>query len=178
MSLLQPDHIYSYSQLTSFDECPYSYYLQRIEGLQQKSNAFAEQGTFIHDLIDQWAKGLIPAEDLPEEYKKNYADAVITQFPRMLAARGYTEKTYESGLRYFENFDQFDDLDIIDTELKFKTDIAGRPFVGIIDMIAKDKATGEFIVLDHKSKSLNSFQKDENNMYRQQLLYSKHVYEK
>ena len=178
MSLLKPDHIYSYSQLTSFDECPYGYYLQRIEGLQQQSNAFAEQGTLIHDLIDQWAKGLIPAEDLPKEYKRRYPEEVVTQFPRLLAARGYTEKSYDAGLRYFENFDQFEDLDIIDTECKFKTDLAGRPFIGIIDMVARNKDTGEFIVLDHKSKSLNSFTKDEDNMYRQQLLYSKFVYEK
>lgn len=177
MSLLKPDHIYSYSQLTSFEECPYGYYLQRIEHLQQAPNGFAEQGTLIHELIDEWAKGLIATEDLSEEYKRRYPDYVVTQFPRMLAAKGYAEKTYDAGLRYFENFDCFNDLKIIGTETEFHTDIAGRRFVGVVDMVAEDKDSGQLVVLDHKSKSLNSFKKDEDNMYRQQLLYSKYVYE-
>lgn len=178
MSLLGDNHIYSYSQLTSFAECPYSFYLQRVEHLPQKSNAFAEQGTLIHDLIDQWAKGELKKEDLVSEYKRRYPEEVVTQFPRLLAARGYVEKSYDAGLRYFESFDEFADLEIIGTETKFKTLLCGRPFIGIVDMVAKDKATGELIVLDHKSKSLNSFKKSEDEMYRQQTLYAQYVYEK
>ena len=177
MSLLEPDHVYSYSQLTSFEECPYSFYLQRMERLPQKSNGFAEQGTLIHDLIDKWAKKELTKEDLVPEYKRRYPEEVVTQFPRMLAAKGFVEKTYDAGLRYFENFDEFSGLEIIGTESKFKTLICGRPFVGIVDMIARDIETGELIVLDHKSKSLNSFNKSEEEMYRQQTLYAKYVYE-
>lgn len=177
MSLLKPNHIYSYSQLTSFAECPYSFYLQRVEHLPQKSNGFAEQGTLIHDLIDKWAKGELQQSELVPEYIRRYPEEVVTQFPRILAAKGYTEKTYEAGLRYFENFDAFEDLEIIGTETEFKTDLCGRPFVGIIDMVAREKATGALVVLDHKSKSLNSFKKNEDEMFRQQLLYSKRVRE-
>lgn len=177
MSLLKPNHIYSYSQLTSFDECPYSFYLQRVEHLPQKSNGFAEQGTLIHELIDLWAKKELTKDQLVSEYIRRYPDEVVTQFPRVLASKGYVEKTYEAGLRYFENFDEFEDFEIIGTETQFKTELCGRPFVGVVDMVARDKATGELIVLDHKSKSLNSFKKNEDEMYKQQLLYSKYVYE-
>lgn len=177
MGLLRENHIYSYSQLTSFEECPYSFYLQRMEGLPQKSNGFAEQGTLIHDLIDQWAKGLLTKEQLPIEYARRYPDEVVTQFPRILAAKGYVEKTYDAGLHYFETFDEFEGLKIIGTETKFKNNICGRPFVGIVDMIAEDQKTGELIIVDHKSKSLKSFMKNEDAMFRQQLIYSQHVYE-
>ena len=177
MGLLKDKHVYSYSQLTSFDECPYSFYLQRIEGLGQKSNGFAEQGSLIHDLIDQWAKGILKKEDLVPEYVRRYPDEVVTQFPRILAAKGYAEKTYEAGLRYFETFDEFKGLKIIGTETKFKNLICGRPFVGIVDMVAEDEKTGELIVVDHKSKSYKSFTKNEDAMYRQQLIYSQFVYE-
>ncbi len=177
MGLLKDNHVYSYSQLTSFDECPYGFYLQRIEGLPQKSNGFAEQGSLIHDLIDRWAKGELKKEDLVPEYIRRYPEEVVTQFPRLLAAKGYVEKTYDAGLRYFETFDEFADLHIIGTETKFRIELCGRPFVGIVDMVAEDKNTGELIILDHKSKSLRSFQKSEDEMYRQQLIYAQYVHE-
>ena len=65
MGLLGENHIYSYSQLSSFDECKYGFYLQRIEGIEEQSgNAFAERGTLIHDLLDQWAKKILTKEDI------------------------------------------------------------------------------------------------------------------
>lgn len=178
MSLLRPNHIYSYSQLSSFDECPYGFYLQRIEKMEQVQNAFAEQGTLIHDLLDKWAKGELTKEQLPDEYERRYPDEVLCSWPKMLAAKGYAEKTYNQGLEYFQNFDEFRGYDVIATEEKFRTDIDGRPFVGVVDMVLRDQVTDELIVLDHKSKSLNSFRKNEDEMYRQQLLYSKYIKEK
>ena len=50
-----------------------------------------------------------------------------------------------------------------------------RPFVGVIDMMLRELSTGDLIVCDHKSKSLQSFKKDENEMYRQQLIYSTYI---
>lgn len=178
MSLLKDNHIYSYSQLSSVSECPFGFYLQRIERAEQQSNGFAEQGTLIHDLLDQWAKGELTKEQLPEEYARRYPEEVVTKFPRMLTAKGYAEKAYNLGIEYFENFDEFAGYTIISAEEKFETEIDGRPFIGIIDMILKDDLTDELIVLDHKSKSLTAFKKSEDEMYRQQLLYAKYVHEK
>lgn len=177
MSFLREGHVYSYSQLSSFDECPYGFYLARIERAEQQSNGFAEYGTLIHDLLDQWAKGEVSKENLPLEYTLRYPGEVVTQFPRMLRAKGYAEKAYRQGLEYFENFDGFEGYTIIAAEEKFKTEIGGRPFVGVVDMILRDNATNELIVVDHKSKSKTAFRQAEKEMYRQQLLYSKYVYE-
>ena len=96
----------------------------------------------------------------------------------MLTAKGYAEKAYNLGIEYFENFDEFAGFTIIETEEKFETEIDGRPFIGIIDMIVRDDVTDELIIVDHKSKSLSSFRKSEDEMYRQQLLYAKYVHEK
>lgn len=177
MGLLRDNHVYSYSQLSSFDECPYGFYLSKIERAEQQSNGFAELGTLIHDLLDQWAKGEVAIEDLPKEYERRYPDEVVTRFPRMLAAKGYAEKAFRQGLEYFENFDGFEGYTIIAAEERFKTEINGRPFVGVVDMIVRDNTTDELIVLDHKSKSKTAFKQAEKEMYRQQLLYSKYVYE-
>lgn len=177
MSLLSDDHVYSYTQFSAFDECPFSFYLNYIDKAEKKSNAFSEQGTLVHDLIDKWAKGEIPIDQLPAEYERRYPQEVVTQFPRLLAAKGYAEKSFEQGLAYFETFNGFDGYQIVETESRFKTDIGGKPFIGIIDMVLRDELTDELVLLDHKSKSLASFKKAERAMYRQQYLYSKHIYE-
>lgn len=179
MGLIEENHRYSYSQLQTVSECPYSFYLQKIEhaeGLVQ--NAFASQGTLIHDILDKWGKGELTIEQMPEEYTARYYKEVTQPWPKMLASKGYAEKAYALGLEYFRNFDGFDGYEIVDTEQQFETEIEGRPFIGIIDMILRDKSTGELIVNDHKSKSLAAFKKAEHEMYRQQYLYSKAVYEK
>lgn len=178
MSLLKEDHVYSFSQLETFNTCPYSFYLSKIEHEEQVNNIFAEQGSLIHDLIDRWAKGEYKTrEELAEQYCLRYAIEVITPAPRRLAAQGYEEKTFKLGLDYFKNFDFFEGYKIIGTETKFRTDIAGRPFVGVVDMICEDLKTGEMIILDHKSKSLSSFKSSADEMYKQQYLYSKYFYE-
>lgn len=183
MGLMNEGHVYSYTQLSSVSECPYGFYLERIEKNETVSNAFAEQGTLIHELIDEWARKKLTKEQLPEEYEKRYSDTVVTQFPHILAAKGYTEKAYLLGLDYFRHFDEFAGYTILGTEEKFKIDLplsdgTTRPFVGIIDLILQDDATGELIICDHKSKTKSSFRRSEDTMYRQQLLYAAYIKEK
>lgn len=178
MGLIDKDHVYSYSQLTSFEECPYNFYLQKIDEDVSKEdmadNCFAKQGSFIHDLIDKWAKGKIQASKLPEEYEKLYAKKVGTDWPAYLGS-DFIEKTYLDGLNYFRNFDEFKGYDIISTEQMFKMPICDRMFNGYIDMILRNKITGDLIILDHKRKSLSTFAKEEKKMWRQQYLYSNYV---
>lgn len=175
-------HIYSYTQLSTCAECAFCYYLTRIEKVDSASNAFSESGTLIHDILDQWAKGLIKKEDMVKEYERRYSEEVVTKFPRMLAAKGYAEKAYNLGLRYFEEFDEFAGYKILASEERFMIDIqmpdgTTRPFTGVIDLILQDELTEEIIICDHKSKSLSSFKKEEDKMYRQQLMYAAYVKE-
>lgn len=184
MGLLPDNHVFSYSQLSSFDECSYAFYLQRIEGLQeQASNAFAERGTLVHDLLDQWAKKIITKEEMLIDYERRYGNEVVTAFPRMLAAKGYAKKAYQQGIDFLENFDEFKGYEVLSAEEKFTIDLpltdgTTRPFIGIIDMMLRDVKTNDLIICDHKSKSMTSFKKDEDKMYRQQLIYSTYVKEK
>lgn len=184
MGLLKDGHVYSYSQLNSFDECSYGFYLQKIEGIQEESsNAFAERGTLIHDLLDQWAKEKLTKEQMLEEYERRYSLEVVSAFPRMLASKGYATKAYDQGVEFLKNFDEFDGYKVLSAEEKFKIDLplsdgTTRPFVGIIDMMLLDLNTNELIICDHKSKSMSSFKKNEDKMYRQQLLYSAYVKDK
>lgn len=179
MGMLNDNHIYSFSQLQSFSECPYAFYLQKIErNPDMVQNAFASQGTLIHDLLDLWAKKELTLEQLPAEYERRYPLEVVEAWPRMLASKGYAEKAFQLGLDYFKNFDEFKGFKVISAEERFKIEVEGRPFVGIMDMLLEDEETGELVLTDHKSKSLSAFKKAEDEMYRQQYLYAKYVQEK
>lgn len=184
MGLLGDNHTYSYSQLSSFDECKYSFYLQRIEGIEdQASNAFAERGSLIHDLLDQWAKKILTKEQMLSEYERRYAEEVVTAWPKMLASKGYAKTAYDKGIQFLEGFDEFKGYEVLSAEEKFEialplTNGETRPFVGIIDMMLREKSSGDLIVCDHKSKSMQSFKKDEDHMYRQQLMYTLYIKQK
>ena len=177
MSLLNEDWVFSYSQLSGFDECPYSLYLEKIEkNPTVLSNGFAEYGTLIHDILDEWAKGIIDRDEMVPVFKARFGREVLTPFPRRL--RDYKEKAFDLGVKYFEDFDSFEGYEIVSSEDKFRNKICGRNFVGIIDLVLRNKETGKLVVVDHKSKSLATFKKEEDHMYRQQYLYSQYVYEK
>lgn len=183
--MLESNHRYSFSQLSSFSECPFSYYLSHIEEPrpEEAPNAWAEQGTLIHDLLDKWAKGELKKEDLAPEYSRRYGEEVVTAFPRMLASKGYAEKTYQQGLEYFENFQGFPGYEVVAAEEKYEmpirlTDGTERPFIAFIDLVLREEKTNGLVVVDHKSKSLATFKKEREKMYRQQYTYDFFVHEK
>lgn len=178
-------HVYSYSQLSSFSECPFSYYLGHLEEPrpEEAPNAFAQQGSLIHDLLDKWAKGELKKKDLPKEYEKRYYAEVTAPYPPMLASKGYAEKAYAQGLDYFYNFDEFAGYEVVSAEEEFYTDItltdgSKRKFLAYVDLVLRDEFTGGLIVCDHKSKSWATFRKTRDTMYKQQYLYSYFVHEK
>jgi len=183
MSLLKTNHCFSYSQLSSFSECPFAYYLKHIEGQKDQPNGFSEQGTLIHDILDKWAKGQLKKPELAAEYERRYPEEVITSFPRMLASKGYAEKTYLQGLEYFKNFDEFIGYDIVSAEEGFRmplrlADGTERPFVAYVDLVLRNQVTGGLVVCDHKSKSLTTFKRERDTMYKQQYLYAFFIHEK
>lgn len=181
MGLLRDNHVFSYSQLSSFDECPYCFYLQKIEKTENiASNAFAEKGSLIHDLLDKWAKKELTKEQMISEYDRRYGEEVVTAFPSVM--KGYAQKAYQSGREYLENFDEFAGYKVISAEEKFTIDLplndgTTRKFTGIVDMILRKEWTNELIICDHKSKSADAFKKAEKDMWKQQYLYAQYVCE-
>ena len=51
-------------------------------------------------------------------------------------------------------------MEILSVEERFELDIRGNPFVGIADLVLRDKRDGGIIVIDHKSKSMQSMKKE------------------
>ena len=79
------------------------------------------------------------------------------------------QKYFDAGLDYFDHFDGFgDNIEILTVEERFEIKIGEYIFVGVADLVVRDRNTGEITVIDHKTKS-NSQMKKDIQTYRKQL---------
>lgn len=176
---ISDDFKWSFSKLSLYETCPRAFWLQYLQKppLPQQQNAFAEFGTLCHSLLEEYAKGELTADQLTDEYVKRYPNVVVHNFPPY--PKGYDEKTFDQGLAYFESFDGFgDDFEVVSTEQKFTLKIGGYTFVGIADLVLKNKTTGTFITIDHKTKSESSMKKEIGTYRKQLYLYAENVFRK
>lgn len=157
--------------------------LQYIDRVPQDGNYFSDYGTWAHQLLEQYAKDQIPCFALAEAYEDGYDEAVTHKPPPF--PKGMAEKYYDAGLRYFESFEGFgDEWEIAEVdgqpavECRFEINIGGYPFVGVADLILRHKVTGDIMVVDHKSKSKNSMDKELNTYRRQLYVYAAFIKEK
>jgi len=71
-----------------------------------------------------------------------------------------------------------DQYEIIGVEDEFVTEIAGYKLIGYVDLILRDKNTGEITIVDHKSKSVKRLQQDWDELVLQLYIYAHYVHEK
>lgn len=165
---------WSFSKLESYEHCPMMFKLAYIDNVKEQGNGFSDFGTLCHEILEGWANGSIPFFAMAEEYESRYDKAVVNPFPPF--PRGMANKYYEQGLAYFENFDEFDGkYDILEVEDKFTFEIDGYTFVGIADLIVRNRETGRIEVIDHKSKSMATMKKDLPTFRKQLYIYAHHV---
>ena len=169
---------YSFSALTSFEECPAMFAMTYLADpkIEENNNAFAEYGTLCHDLFDKYAKGELCDFELASEYESRYPDEVVHNFPPY--PKNYAEKVYNLGLQYFQEFEGFgDQYEIVASEQMFETTICGHKFKGIIDLILRNTVDDTIVIVDHKSKSASGMKKDFSTYVKQLYLYSVYVKE-
>ena len=177
MCNLPPNFKFSFSSLETFSHCPMAFRLQYIERVPQMENSFAQYGSLCHKLLEEYEKGDIPEYLLGEEYARRYDDAVTASWPPF--PKGMPQKYYEQGLAYFENFEGFGgQYEIISVEERFELNIGGYTLVGLADLVLRDRETGEITVIDHKSKSSSTMQKDLPAYRKQLYIYAAYVKQK
>lgn len=186
--LILDEMTWSFSRLSSFEQCPYGWYLRYIEEADRVySNFFSEFGSYCHALLESYLKGNTPIYELPQEYAKGYNDAI----PNADEYR-WNDNYYADGEAYFE-YGVSDlelylaDKEIIGVEKEIRTDIAGYPFVGYIDLVLRQRGdNGGYIIIDHKSakypykknsEPLKGSEKKCQDYKRQLYIYSKAIYE-
>lgn len=172
---------WSYSRITSFETCPYSWYLKYLYGEKEEQNFYASYGSFVHKLLERFFKGKISKNALVTEFLSGFHLNVFGRKPNEEIASRYIELGYN----YFRSFDGFK-YDMVSVEERLSFDVDGVNYVGVIDYLGRDK-DGGMVIVDHKSKGLKKRSKrakptktdEELDRYLRQLyLYSIGVHEK
>jgi ATP-dependent exoDNAse (exonuclease V) beta subunit len=145
--------------------------LKYILKFEDVENAYAQFGTLAHSILEEWASGRLNAEDMHKEWTERHDKEVTAEYAPF--PKNFRQSSYKKGLEYFQKFSGFgDEKAIVSTEQEYYTTIGGCQFRGIIDLVLRDKNTERLAIIDHKSKSLASFNKD-TSIIRQLYCYSK-----
>lgn len=146
--------LWSFSRLSSFHQCPYGFYLKYIQCTEGETNFFAEYGSFMHSILEKYEKGELSLFEISQYYEEHFNEYVIHDAPpnKYVDIR---QSYYDKGLDYLDNIDLIlDKYEILGIEKEVKFIIGGYEVIGYIDLLLKDKETGDIIVLDHKSQSI------------------------
>lgn len=145
-SFLINNMTWSYTRLSSYAQCPHEWFLQYVEELKGDNNFYAEFGKFCHIILEKYAKGELALFELVDYYDSHFDEFI---------GEGYgdqRDKYKTLGRLYFENIDlDLDKYEILGIEKKCDFQLNGNTFTGYIDLLLKDKQTGEILLIDHKS---------------------------
>lgn len=177
--------IWSYSRLTTYQTCPYSFYLRYLyhgDDYPVESNFWAELGVLMHEIFEKIFKGEMTEDDAPGYFIDHYQEFVHSkQKPNII------DKANEDCLSYLAEmlFDWLKDYEIVGVEKRVEYQFGDYKFMGFIDLLLKDKKTGGYIVVDHKSckkffgsngHPLKNMEHKLEEYKRQMYLYSKAVF--
>lgn len=142
---------FSYSSLSTYDNCPYCFKLTYIDALPRQNNFYAEYGTMIHECFEQYFTGNLEDFQLSQYYLENYKKVVKTPSPVFPA--GMEDRYKAQGQDFFDTF-SFDktNLEILVVEDKIDFDLdKNSKFVAKPDLVAKNKDTGLITLYDYKT---------------------------
>jgi hypothetical protein len=166
---------WSFSRVRSYEQCPKQFDKVYMKAGPKAGNAFAEWGSWCHELLERYYKGELEIWELSSAYYNGYAEHVRCSFPLFNKKVDMDERYFVAGAKYFENFeDVFGGCEVVAVEQQVRLEIAGRPFIGYIDLVLRDK-DGSYIICDHKSKSKFKSKTELTAYLRQLYLYSIYV---
>ncbi len=145
---------WSFSRLNSFYNCCYEWKLHYIECNKSENGAFGEYGSLMHEILEKYIKEELSLFELNQYYEKHFNDKIPHDFPpnKYVDIR---QSYYDKGIEYLNNIDlDLDRYEILGVEKEIRFKIEDKDFVGYIDLLVKDKETGEIIIIDHKSASI------------------------
>ena len=141
--------VFSHSSLSQFCECPYAFFMRKIQGIKGDGNAFAEIGSFGHELCADYLSGKATLDETLSSCVDDFDDRVTYEI-----SEASKDKKYFALCDFFASFDEDDfesKYEVLGVEKRFKWEIDGHKMVGIADLILKRKSDGKIILVDHKS---------------------------
>ncbi len=138
---------WSYSRLSSFDDCKYKWFMKYVLGEEESDMFYASYGKFMHKILERFYNGEITKEQMLTGYTRSYSSEVRGDRPSAKIASSYFLK----GLDYLRSFTPLP-YKVLAVEEKMEAVIAGHSFVGFPDLVCEDN--GEIIIIDNKSADL------------------------
>lgn len=137
--------------------------------------------------MEKFYKGELTLFELSNYYDENFNDNV-TLSPPSNKYVDLRDTYYQKGLDFFDNLQDFDfeRYEILGVEKEIHFTVADKEFIGFIDLLFREKSTGNIITQDHKSASIKFLKngkpskKDVPHVLefkRQQYIYSKAIKE-
>ena len=158
---------WSYSRLRAYEDCGYGFFLNYIEEEEETKHFYAEYGSLIHRILEQFYSGAITKEqalsmfmtgfvlDLPDEVKPSIA-----------------ENYYQQGKEYLSSLVMPKEK-IVGVEERLNFKVGDYSFVGFVDLLLEDDG---LIIQDHKSHILRRGTEKQNEEFdsftKQLYLYS------
>ena len=175
--------VWSFSRIHLYETCPFAFYLKYIERRDGISNFFADNGTAMHTVCEEFLKKKLSLDDIAARYVELFEEIDSDISPTI------RENTFNKCLDYLSVFEpNFEEkYETVGVELKCDFMVGEKKFTGYIDLLLKDKTTGELILVDHKSADhflkkngtvLKNQEENFRNYKHQMYLYSKEVFEK
>lgn len=175
--------VWSFSRLNSFYHCPFEWKLRYLDGQSGVGSGLAQFGSYIHKILEMYFKGELDIFSLPIYYEEHYHEFITLPFPSNNHV-DLSNKYFEQGLSYFENFDwDLSTYDVLGVEKNVEFEYEGYRFVGFIDLLLRDKEDGKLVICDHKSSSLkflksgevSKVDRDHFQEFKKQLLLYSHA---
>lgn len=139
----------SFSSLHSYETCPYSFYLNKIEGEKGISNGYAQSGNYGHEALEQiFTKKVTPEEAL--QNCVNEFEDYVTEY----ISEDSLQKKMDALCQYLADLDIdsfFEKYEVLGVEKRFKWKISFFNMIGFADLILRRKSDGKVILVDHKS---------------------------
>lgn len=141
--------IYSFSTLTMYESCPYSFYLRKIERTEGERNGYAEIGTYAHGILEKLLKKEMTFREALDDCVENFHDYITDPYMK----ESTVDAKYLSFCDYLSDLNEkvLDGYQIVSTEQKLWWDLDGHKMCGVADLLLRNEQTGKLVLVDHKS---------------------------
>lgn len=169
--LTVPDREWSFSSITTYRQCPLSFKLKYVDEHEDIANGFSEFGTLFHEVLENYAKRIITAEDCSAAYNMSFDEAVTAPYPPY--PKNMRQRAFHRGERYFNAFAGFGEkYEVVATEQGLYGMIGPHKFRGVVDLVLRDLIDNRLVIIDHKTKSQASMKKEMELFKKQLYLYA------
>ena len=177
------DRVWSFSQVNSFKQDPYGWYLHYIlhePSDKNTGNAYGVYGNMVHDIMEEYYKGNISREECVETFQTKWDELSLLgmKFNNIDEAsdKKLKKKYYEDVLNFMETFTTIEGEHVCEKPMSvlLKSDTQKEAFVGYIDFL--NHVGDKYQIIDYKTSTMYKGNAVEEHA-KQLLLYAASIRE-